>query len=94
MLEVELELSDSDAPVLTYPALAERFDADEQVTAEQVYHAVCDIRRNKLPDPQVIGNAGRFFKNPVISAEKFLKISAKNEAVPDFPVESDDFYKL
>ena len=94
VLEVELDLSDSDAPVLTYPALAERFDADEKVTAEQVYHAVCEIRRSKLPDPNVVGNAGSFFKNPVISAEKFRKISEKYDGVPAFPLENGDFYKV
>ena len=94
VLEVELELSDSDAPVLTYPALAERFGSDENITAEQVYHAVCDIRRSKLPDPKVIGNAGSFFKNPVVSKEKFFKISERFDAVPGFPLENGEFYKL
>ena len=94
VLEVELELSDSDAPVLTYPALAERFGSDEKITAEQVYHAVCDIRRSKLPDPKVIGNAGSFFKNPVVSKEKFFKISERFDAAPGFPLENGEFYKL
>lgn len=94
VLEVELELSESDAPVLTYPALAERFGADDKVTAEQVYHAVCEIRRSKLPDPKVVGNAGSFFKNPVVSKEKFLKISEHYDTVPGFPLENGEFYKL
>ena len=94
VLEVELELSESDAPVLTYPALAERFGADGKITAEQVYHAVCEIRRSKLPDPKVVGNAGSFFKNPVVSKEKFLKISEHYDTVPGFPLENGEFYKL
>lgn len=44
-----------------------------------VSKAVCKIRESKLPDPKVIGNSGSFFKNPVVSTEKFNTLKA------DFP---------
>ncbi len=61
--------------------LAEQGVAEPTARAMSV-DAICSIRREKLPDPvRVSGNAGSFFKNPVVSAELVERIRAQYPAV-------------
>ncbi|MFM2275244.1 MAG: hypothetical protein RL211_1116 [Pseudomonadota bacterium] len=50
-------------------------------SAQQIYHWICDIRRAKLPDPQVIGNAGSFFKNPTVTQYQCDDIIAREPKI-------------
>lgn len=50
-----------------------------------VSDAVCNIRRRKLPDPAVIGNAGSFFKNPIVSQDQLDHIQRNHTTVPNYP---------
>jgi UDP-N-acetylmuramate dehydrogenase len=75
-------------PVLGYLDL-ERKMAETgitQPTAQQIFHWVCAIRRAKLPDPAVIGNAGSFFKNPTVTAEQCADIIARDPKVVHYPL--------
>lgn len=54
-------------------------------TIKDVSNAVAAIRQSKLPDPNVIGNAGSFFKNPVISKDQFLTIQKRYPSIPSYP---------
>lgn len=64
-------------------AVLERTDSPQP---QDVFDAVCQIRRSKLPDPKVLGNAGSFFKNPVVSVAQFEKLSQLFPTLPAFPV--------
>jgi UDP-N-acetylmuramate dehydrogenase len=55
-----------------------------------VREAVCRIRRRKLPDPAQIGNAGSFFKNPVISKDLMVKIQQNFPEIPFYSPPTDD----
>jgi UDP-N-acetylmuramate dehydrogenase len=71
-----------------YADLAKQFAGNLNPSAEEIFLAVCKIRTHKLPDPKVIGNAGSFFQNPVISNaqyETLLKKYAGLVSYPDVP---------
>ena len=57
----------------------------EAPRALDISDAVIAIRRRKLPDPAVIGNAGSFFKNPVVAAEACARLLAAHPAMPHYP---------
>jgi UDP-N-acetylmuramate dehydrogenase len=59
---------------------------------KEVSDAVVHIRQSKLPDPAQIGNAGSFFKNPVVSAEKVAELKAQYPNMPAYP--SGESHKL
>ncbi|MCU7553662.1 UDP-N-acetylmuramate dehydrogenase [Alteromonas sp. ASW11-19] len=56
-------------------------------TPAAIYDEVIRVRRAKLPDPAELGNAGSFFKNPVISNAHFQTLKARYDAVPGFAVD-------
>jgi len=75
-------------PVLGYLDL-ERRRAEagvEHPSAEQIFDWICDIRRAKLPDPAVVGNAGSFFKNPTVSPDQCADIIAREPKIVHYPM--------
>ncbi|MBV4457254.1 UDP-N-acetylmuramate dehydrogenase [Pseudomonas sp. COR58] len=65
----------------------------EQPTPSDVSHAICSIRSEKLPDPAVLGNAGSFFKNPLVPAQTAAQIKAQHPDLVAYP-QADGQVKL
>lgn len=86
-----LRVSTRANPRLDYGDLAARLSA--KPSAREVVAAVCAVRREKLPDPAILGNAGSFFKNPVVSARQARELLANYPAMPHFPL-ADGSVKL
>ncbi|MGO1541780.1 MAG: UDP-N-acetylmuramate dehydrogenase [Luteimonas sp.] len=63
-------------------------------TPSQVAEAVCRVRRRKLPDPAVTGNAGSFFKNPIVPAAQAQAVLAAHSGLPAFPGPDETTRKL
>lgn len=58
----------------------------ENPTAKDIFDCVVNIRQRKLPDPKVLGNAGSFFKNPVVTQQRWRDIQARYPSCPGFAV--------
>ena len=76
---VVFALSRTPQPKLDYGHLADAL-AGETLTPALIRKTIIKIRKEKLPEPSVMGSAGSFFKNPVISAEHFARIEAAAKA--------------
>ena len=87
--EVRLDLSRSRPLMLGYRDLEEYLgDASENsLDPLRVAEAVMAIRRRKLPDPDMIPNAGSFFKNPVVDSETFESLREKHPEIVAYPQE-------
>ena len=80
-------------PVTTYPDLKNDPALAQNPTAQQIFDAVCRIRQAKLPDPAQIGNAGSFFKNPIVPAGEQSQLKSDYPLLVSYP-QADGSYKL
>ena len=91
---ITLKLSKKEKKNLTYKVLQEHLEKNKikVKNSKHISDAVVDIRRSKLPDPKVIGNAGSFFKNVFVKPAELKKLQ---ETYPDIPYfEEDEIIKI
>ncbi|MGF1757595.1 UDP-N-acetylmuramate dehydrogenase [Photobacterium sagamiensis] len=91
IVAVGLKLPKAWRPNVSYGPLAQF--ATETVTAKEIFDEVCRIRQQKLPDPTVLGNAGSFFKNPVVDKTKREQLMAVYPTMPSYEM-ADGSFKL
>lgn len=93
----EFRLLRAFAPRLHYAGLADELramGAAQAPRAAQVAEAVMRIRRRKLPDPALVGNAGSFFKNPIVAETIAQALLAEHPDLPTYPAEGHALRKL
>ncbi len=92
---VRYKLSKKFTANLKYQDLKQEIDkfGIEEVDAQYIYDTVCRLRRKKLPDPMVYGNAGSFFKNPVVEKSFYEQLKRKYTKIKGY-VQSDETVKL
>lgn len=95
ILDVTFALPRRWQPNLRYAELAQELAAQGKTAPDaiDVSNAVIAIRTRKLPDPAVIGNAGSFFKNPVVSSDVRCALLAKYPALVSY-AQPDGTFKL
>lgn len=95
ILRVRFALSRASQLHLDYGPVRQRL-AEEGVTAPtpaDVSGVICAIRRENLPDPAVLGNAGSFFKNPVVTADQAASLRTRFADLVAYP-QGDGLVKL
>ena len=94
---VEFRLPRTFQPRTGYAGIAGELQAmgvDGMPRASQVAEAVIRIRQRKLPDPARLGNAGSFFKNPIVPRGQAEALAARHAGMPVFPAAAEEVRKL
>src|SRR5262249_44751305 len=96
VIAVELRLPFSHPLRLDYAGVREELGAMrvDAPRAAHVAEAVPRIRTRKLPNPAVIGNAGSFFKNPLVAADVAASLKSEHAMLPVFPAADASLRKL
>lgn len=91
---IEIRLSRTPQPRLGYGDVEREVEARGGASLRNIREAICAIRRAKLPDPAERGNAGSFFKNPVVERATAERLRASWPQMPLYPAQDPAKAKL
>ena len=91
---VTFRLSKSANPKLDYGDVCREVESRGGATLRNIREAICSIRRTKLPDPAITGNAGSFFKNPIVERTVAEALLAEYPDMPHYPAADPEKVKL
>ena len=91
---VTFRLSKIAKPKLDYGDVCREVESRGGATLRNIREAICSIRRTKLPDPAVTGNAGSFFKNPIVERATAEALLAEYPDMPHYPAADPEKVKL
>ena len=86
---VSFKLSKKEYYTLDYGTIRRELEKYATVTLETVRRVIIAIREEKLPDPRVMGNAGSFFMNPIVSRIKFEALQEEYPHMPFYEIDAD-----
>jgi UDP-N-acetylmuramate dehydrogenase len=91
IVSVEYVFSSDFQPHLDYGNIRAELERQgiSEPTAAQLRQTIIDIRNAKLPDPKVLGNAGSFFMNPVVSRQQYEQLASQYPEMPHYYIDSD-----
>lgn len=80
---------------ISYGAITQELEkmGVKELSLKAISDAVISIRKSKLPDPAIIGNAGSFFKNPSVSKEQYVQLKSQFPSITAYE-NIDGTYKL
>jgi UDP-N-acetylmuramate dehydrogenase len=86
--KVEFVLHKQGEFLLNYGDLQRRFSEQKEQNLQTLRRIICDIRNQKLPNPDITGNAGSFFTNPLISHKQFEQLQYQFPNMVHYPAEN------
>jgi UDP-N-acetylmuramate dehydrogenase len=76
---------------LDYGSLNETVKQKGKVTLQNIRDSIIEIRKSKLPEPEELGSAGSFFKNPIIDADQYKQLQQNFPNIPAYQLSENEF---